>query len=212
MAEGGPEPDKDTFNMATASKSLNSDSTSLVDLKAEVFRKRQEAVFNKSHGRTQANVTNEDNKKKNNIWSKSNVGILKRNNEAAEEARKERIRIQNALEQKAAVYDKLKGGQYQDPDSVFLVNFKKKEDNTDDDDIIPEPETEDGDEWVEYIDALGRSRMCMKSELKDRKDQDQKELGEAGTSITDAERSMLSEDMRREQLVRNLPLKNRNSS
>ena len=24
MAEGGPEPDKDTFNMATASKSLNS--------------------------------------------------------------------------------------------------------------------------------------------------------------------------------------------
>ena len=52
MAEGGPEPDKDTFNMATASKSLNSDSTSLVDLKAEVFRKRQEAVFNKSHGRT----------------------------------------------------------------------------------------------------------------------------------------------------------------
>ena len=203
MAEGGPEPDKDTFNMATASKSLNSDSTSLVDLKAEVFRKRQEAVFNKSHGRTQANVTNEDNKKKNNIWSKSNVGIMKRNNEAAEEARKERIRIQNALEQKAAVYDKLKGGQYQDPDSVFLVNFKKKEDNTDDDDIIPEPETEDGDEWVEYIDALGRSRMCMKSELKDRKDQDQEELGEAGTSITDAERSMLSEDMRREQLVRN---------
>ena len=187
MAEGGPEPDKDTFNMATASKSLNSDSTSLVDLKAEVFRKRQEAVFNKSHGRTQANVTNEDNKKKNNIWSKSNVGILKRNNEAAEEARKERIRIQNALEQKAAVYDKLKGGQYQDPDSVFLVNFKKKEDNTDDDDIIPEPETEDGDEWVEYIDALGRSRMCMKSELKDRKDQDQKELGAAGTSISDSE-------------------------
>ena len=210
MAEGGPEPDKDTFNMATASKSLNSDSTSLVDLKAEVFRKRQEAVFNKSHGRTQANVTNEDNKKKNNIWSKSNVGILKRNNEAAEEARKERIRIQNALEQKAAVYNKLKGGQYQDPDSVFLVNFTKKteDNNSDDDEIsnIPEPETEDGDEWVEYIDALGRSRMCMKSELKDRKDQDKKELGEVGevgTSISDAERSMLSEDMRREQLVRN---------
>ena len=169
MTEGGPEPDKDTFNMATASKSLNSDSTSLVDLKAEVFRKRQEAVFNKSHGRTQANVTNEDNKKKNNIWSKSNVGILKRNNEAAEEARKERIRIQNALEQKAAVYNKLKGGQYQDPDSVFLVNFHKKTEDTsnsdnDESNNILEPETEDGDdEWVEYIDALGRSRMCHKS-------------------------------------------------
>ena len=53
--------------------------------------------------------------------------------------------------------------------------------------------------------------MCHKSEIKDRKDQDQKELGEAGTSFTDAERSMLSEDMRREQLVRNLPLKHRNS-
>merc|ERR1712038_1051010 len=138
MAEGGPEPDKDTFNMATASKSLNSDSTSLVDLKAEVFRKRQEAVFNKSHGRTQANVTNEDNKKKNNIWSKSNVGILKRSTEAAEEARKERIRIQNALEQKAAVYDKLKKGQYHDKVGVFLVNFDKdNDDESDIDDPIP---------------------------------------------------------------------------
>ena len=132
MAEGGPEPNKDTFNMATASKSLNTDSTSLVDLKAEVFRKRQEVVFNKSHGRTQANVSSID-KKKNNIWSKSNVGVLKRSTEAAEEARKERIRIQNALEQKAAVYDKLKKGQYHDKDGVFLVNFDK--DNDDESDI-----------------------------------------------------------------------------
>jgi len=44
------ESEKETFSMATASKSLSSDSASLVDLKAEVFRKKEEALYNKVHG------------------------------------------------------------------------------------------------------------------------------------------------------------------
>ena len=61
------EVDKETFSMATASKSLSSDSASLVDLKAEVFRKKEEALFNKAHSRNQANVSQTASKKKNNI-------------------------------------------------------------------------------------------------------------------------------------------------
>ena len=121
------ESEKETFSMATASKSLSSDSASLVDLKAEVFRKKEEALYNKVHGRNQANVAQNDSKKKNNIWSKSNVGVLKRSAEEAEKERKERIRIQMALEQKAEVYDKLKDGRYKDKDKLFLVNFDEEE-------------------------------------------------------------------------------------
>ena len=80
---------------------------------------------------------------------------MKRSSEDAEEARKERIRVQNALEQKAIYYDRLKSGKYQDKDGLFLVNFNKED--SDNDEPIPEP-NDDGEEWVEYVDALGRSR------------------------------------------------------
>ena len=179
------EADKDTFNMATASKQLNSDSTSLVDLKAEVSRKRNEAFHNKAHGRHKANVSTEQTKKTN-IWSKSNIGVIKRSMEAAEQERKERIKVQASLEQKAAIYDKLKQGQYVDKDSVFLVDFED------------DREVNEDEEWVEYVDALGRTRTCMKSELTEMKSRDLETFGEAGK--LEVEKSLLSEDMRRDLL------------
>ena len=124
----GDKTEKETFSMATASKSLSSDSASLVDLKAEVFRKKEEALYNKAHSRNQANVSQNASQKKNNIWSKQNIGVLKRSAEEAEKERKERIRIQMALEQKAEVYDKLKDGRYKDKDKLFLVNFDEEDD------------------------------------------------------------------------------------
>merc|ERR1719468_877674 len=166
--------EKDTFSMATASKSLSSDSTSLVDLKAEVYRKRQEADFNKAHGRTRANFVQDQSKKKNNIWSKSNVGVLKRSSEEAEKERKERMRIQASLEQKSDIYDKLKKGQYQDKDRLFLVNFEEEEEERND------QEYSDEEDWVDYTDALGRTRKCHKSDLKDMKQRDVETFGEAG--------------------------------
>ena len=187
--------DKDTtFSMATASKSLSSDSVSMVDLKAEVVRKKEEALYNKFHNRTKANVHNNDSQKKNNIWSKSNVGVLKRNSEDAEKERKERIRVQMALEQKAEVYDKLKDGRYKDKDKLFLVNF-------DEDASYEIPDDDDEDDWVEYTDGLGRSRKCHKSDLPDMKKRDMDAFGEEGTTRTEpSEQTMLSEDMRRDLL------------
>ena len=183
--------EKEGFNMATASKALNSDSAALVDLKAEVYRKKQEAEYNKAHGRNKANFAQENKNKKNNIWSKSNVGVLKRSSEEAEKERKERIRIQASLEQKAAIYDKLKDGRYKDKDKLFLVNFDEEESiqNYDDE-----------DEWVEYTDALGRTRKCHRSDLEEMKQQDIESFGETGTARTEAELSLLSEDMRRDAL------------
>ena len=98
---------------------------------------------------------------------------MKRSSEDAEEARKERIRVQNALEQKAIYYDRLKSGKYQDKDGLFLVNFDGKEEDSDSDEPIPEPK-DDGEEWVEYVDALGRSRTCMRSELQEMRKRDLK--------------------------------------
>ena len=59
--------EKQTFSMATASKSLSSDSTSLVDLKAEVFRKKEEALYNKANSRTQAKANDPLKRNKNNL-------------------------------------------------------------------------------------------------------------------------------------------------
>ena len=191
MGDQSLEADKETFNMATASKSLTSDSTSLVDLKAEVFRKTQEALYNKAHGRNKANVASQE-KKKRDIWSKSNSMVLKRSAEDMEKEKKDRMRIQAALEEKAAIYDRLKRGKYRDKDQLFLVNFDEDEDD------MHNKDYGDEDEWVEYTDALGRSRKCHKSDLDEMRKRDMEEFGEEGTSLTEAQQSLLSEDMRRD--------------
>ena len=59
-------------------------------------------------------------------------------------------------------------------------------------------EYSDEDDWVEYTDALGRTRKCHKSDLDDMKERDLEEYGEAGTSKSQSEQTMLSEDMRRD--------------
>ena len=186
MADCSVEADKDALNLATGSKKLISDSTSLVDLKAEVARKKQEAQDNKAHGRHKANVTSGE--KKNNFWSKANIGIIKRANADRERVRKEQMtsmKVQAALEQKAEIYEKLKDGQYVDKDSLLLVDFDKKDYQA----------KNEGEEWVEYIDPLGRTRTCMRSELEDMKHQDREEFGESG-QIEPANSLKGLEDMR----------------
>lgn len=68
-------------------KKLLSDSSSLVDLKAEVFRKHQEAQFNKLHGKKKREPTSS---KKEALWSKKNAGVGFRLEKDAEEIQKNR--------------------------------------------------------------------------------------------------------------------------
>ena len=175
MAEASIEPDKDTnVNLATGSKKLISDSTSLVDLKAEVARKKQEALDNKAHGRHKANVTSSE--KKNNFWSKENIGIIKRANADRERVKKEQLtsmKVQAALEQKAEIYDKLRDGKYVDKDSLLLVDFDQKDYEA----------QNAGEEWVEYVDPAGRTRTCMRSELEEMKDRDRQVFGVSARQV-----------------------------
>ncbi len=205
MADVKLDNDSETFNMSKASSSLASDSSSLVDLKAEVFRKQQEAQYNKIHGRNKA-AAESNSDKKNNIWSKKNAGILRRTAKDDEEQAQERRRIQTALEQKARIYEKLKKGDVKDEDDRFLVDFDRRKrrdrDSSDEDERLkPEdiPEASNaGEEFVEYVDALGRSRMCMRKELDAMKSQDKQSFGETGSIMDERSQTMLSEDMRRE--------------
>ena len=56
---------------------LQADATSLADLKAETVRKKTEAVQNRQKGNYRPEKNNEK-KKKANIWSKENSGLIAR--------------------------------------------------------------------------------------------------------------------------------------
>ena len=193
---------------AAIPETLATDSSSLVDLRAEVFRKQQEAKFNRLHGNKSNQAAGSKSNSKNAIWSRENAGLTAREKRDQAEAVAEQQRVRNALEVKAKLYDKLHKGQLEDKEGRFLVDFRE-DDESDDatpdfDDSGPVPE---GEEWVEYVDALGRSRMAMKKDINELKERDRdlegsvRQVGGAQESDTkDEEPSLLSEDMRRELL------------
>ena len=120
-------------NISSYSGSLATDSSSLVDLKAEVFRKQQEAKFNKSHSRGSLKLKNSvsegtKREKKDKIWSKQNVGLTEREKKDLEVEDERQKNIQHALEEKSKLYDKLNSGEMKH-DGRFLVNFNKSDDN-----------------------------------------------------------------------------------
>jgi len=148
------------------------DATSLADLKAELFRKKGEAVKNRQKGNYRPE---KQNTKKANIWSKENTGLLARlqkdlEKKKEEERSQERSRIQ--LEKKTRLYNSLKEGKGRSSVAGnFLVEFGGKDDS-DDDEGRDYPAKNESEEWVEYTDALGRTRSCMKKDLQHLKKQD----------------------------------------
>ncbi|KAF2353353.1 Protein of unknown function DUF4078 [Trinorchestia longiramus] len=117
----------------------------------------------------------------------SNKGVTERDSkdrEAAKEEQKTAEKAKSALEKKAALYDKLQGGvAVLDDDSLnnsFLVNFQKKIVDS----VLAEKkkrvekspsktaQNESPDDWVEHVDAFGRSREVRRSELPSLLEQD----------------------------------------
>lgn len=232
--ENGP---KLAYNTASTissfSRALATDSSSLVDLKAEVYRKQQEAKFNKIHGNGSLKLKNSDSKgKKSNkdkIWSKKNAGLTEREKRDLQVETEKNLKIQNALEEKAILYDKLNSGEIEH-DGRFLVNFNKTDKreyfSEEDEDKTKElnkdsPVYDENERWVEYQDSLGRTRIAMKKDLPSLKSQDidlQHADSRRNSSVdvvtepsnlqqsvkvspkANDEKSMLSEDMRRELL------------
>lgn len=196
--------------------------SSLVDLKAELYRKqeqfKQERLAQES-GTAAFKVNEKVATKKPSVWSKQNTGVSVRAQKDAEQLAEEQDSHNAAkrkLEEKAKLYEQMSKGDFPDEETegLFLVDFtqkiidKKKEtlsqqaaerEREEEDrgsaSPIPPPENPD-EEWVDYVDSLGRSRRCMKKDLPSfqRMDLDLNKTGK----VPDDQKTLLSEDMRRE--------------
>ncbi|XP_005799959.1 coiled-coil domain-containing protein 174 [Xiphophorus maculatus] len=204
-------------NMDKKKKTLEVAASTLVDLKAELYRKQEQFKREKlGQENAEAGLKTKVTSKKPNIWIKQNAGVSARAAKDAEQLAEEQVTLDTArrkLEEKARLYDQMTKGDFPDEETeaLYLVDFtqkiinKKRESfaqkemqNEDEDKArlspIPPPQNPD-EEWVDYVDALGRSRRCMKKDLPNfvKMDQDFN-----GKGIIPNDKSLLSEDMRRE--------------
>lgn len=153
----------------------------MLSLKAELLRKQQEV--NKAKTRQQTNefvpksfpkstASVRDTDESNQPKTIPHDVDLEDNEQLAQSRR--------VLEAKAKFYDKMtvSGGVVNSDESCLVMFNKKKQDDKplfnrssseDDDDSETEPydSTKDSnDDWVEYVDCLGRTRQCLKKDLK----------------------------------------------
>ncbi|EDK99310.1 coiled-coil domain-containing protein 174 isoform X1 [Mus musculus] len=208
-------------------KPLDVTASSLVDLKAELFRKqeefKQEKLLKDSGVFGKPKTIN----KKPSIWSKQNAGVTSRAEKDAEQKLEEQKTLDKArekLEEKAKLYEKMTKGDFLDEEveDMYLVDFTQKiidkrkemevlgatresqiEEERDDDDKeefsdkdIPPPQ-DPSEEWVDYVDSLGRSRRCMRKDLPSLLEMDKNLQGRLFVSPAN-EKTLLSEDMRKE--------------
>jgi hypothetical protein len=102
-------------------------------------------------------------------------------------------------------------GSYEREDG-YLVDFEQKQINKEerlletrmsadeaDSEPIPEAVTQD-EEWVEYTDSLGRSRLCLRKDLPHMQEIDKSIQPDKKSLPPLTERTLLSDDMKREML------------
>ncbi|XP_076076675.1 coiled-coil domain-containing protein 174-like isoform X1 [Mytilus galloprovincialis] len=203
-------------------KQKNISSSSIIDLKAELFRKQEEFKQQKLQSSSTSYVKSRPVEKKSTVWSKQNVGVLQRAQkdlESKAEDENEYEKSRKALEKKSKIYEQISKGRgipEEDGSKVFLVDFQKKvidnllEERNKQKEVeqicdadIPVAKDE-GEEWVDYTDSLGRSRRCMKKDLGILKERD-KDIQGKQDRIEDKEKdnalpTLMSDDMRRELL------------
>lgn len=204
-------------DMDKRKKTFTVTASSLVDLKAELYRKqeefKQDKLLKDAGGQYKVKSCN----KKPGIWSKQNIGVSDRAERDVEERIEEQQTLDKSrqrLEEKAKLYDQMTKGDFPDEEteSMYLVDFTQKifdqqnelqaskavESEKDEgtapaSDVAP-PQDPD-EEWVDYVDSLGRSRRCMKKDLSGLLAMDE-DL--SGSRQEADEKTLLSEDMRRE--------------
>ncbi|MED6262222.1 hypothetical protein ATANTOWER_016363 [Ataeniobius toweri] len=203
--------------MEKKKKLLEVAASSLVDLKAELFRKQEQFKREKlGQENAEAGLKAKFPSKKPNIWSKQNAGVSSRAAKDAEQLAEEQVNLNTArrkLEEKAKLYEQMTKGDFPDEETegLYLVDFtqkiidKKREtlaqkemdkEDEEKDSLSPVPPPQNPDEeWVDYVDALGRSRRCMKKDLPNFMKMDQ-DLN--GKGLLSNDKTLLSEDMRRE--------------
>ncbi|XP_069696304.1 coiled-coil domain-containing protein 174 isoform X2 [Periplaneta americana] len=215
-----------------SSRKIDISKSSLVSLKAELSRKQEEV--NKAKAQAQAHYIRPlPQPKKQTVWTKQNAGVSERGEKDIEEQAEEDDVLKKsrmALEAKSKLYDKLSQSSAADDEGRFLVDFQQKsltgetssaalppEENeehhsSDEYDKTSDPE----EDWVDYVDCLGRTRRCLRKDLPYIKENDLRLFESLGgfddknkptttatsSTITTAEGEpqLLSSDMRRELL------------
>ncbi|XP_051873532.1 coiled-coil domain-containing protein 174 isoform X2 [Pristis pectinata] len=209
--------------MEKRKKTFDVTAASLVDLKAELYRKqeefKQDKLLKEAGGQYKAKPSN----KKPTIWSKQNIGVTDRAEKDVEEKIEEQQTLDKSrqrLEEKAKLYDQMTKGDLPDEEteSMYLVDFtqkifdKQKElqahsenqalkaaeseqdlDSAPASEVVPPQDSDE--EWVDYVDSLGRSRRCMRKDLSGLLSMD-RDLRESRQETN--KKTLLSEDMRRE--------------
>ncbi|KAM9483032.1 coiled-coil domain-containing protein 174 [Clarias gariepinus] len=201
-------------------KQYNVTASSLVDLKAELYRKQEAFKHEKLAQETGTASKQHNHSKKPSVWSKQNQGVTARAQKDVEKTAEEEQNIDKSrqkLEEKARLYEQMTKGDFPDEEteSLYLVDFTQKiieqkraaqrraaepgdgdRDGEGSDMSVPIPPPENTDEeWVDYIDALGRSRKCLRKDLPQFQKMDQDLHNKR---VTGADRTLLSDDMRRE--------------
>ncbi|CAI9718251.1 Hypothetical predicted protein [Octopus vulgaris] len=175
------------------SKMSNVSSAGLIELKAELFRKQEEFKKEKLKFASTNCIKGKTTAKKTTIWSKKNCGVAeraKRDYVAKKEEEDSLEKSRKALELKSQLYEKIANNQNipdEDGSQIFLVDFQKKaidkissekhkisseETEQEFDSSTDDPE----EQWIEYTDSLGRTRTCLKKDLKFMQERD-KEFG-----------------------------------
>ncbi|XP_042195736.1 coiled-coil domain-containing protein 174 [Callorhinchus milii] len=207
--------------MDKSKKAFNVTAASLVDLKAELYRKQEAFKREKLLKAAAAPLTAKSANRKPNIWVKANAGVDARAEKDVEEKAEEQQTLDKSkqkLEEKAKLYEQMTKGNFPDEEteSMYLVDFtqkifdkqkelravserkaaenKKDEDTTTPESEIPPPQNPD-EEWVDYVDSLGRSRRCMKKDMTALLAMD---IELKGSRHKTEEKTLLSKDMRRE--------------
>ncbi|XP_006901099.1 PREDICTED: coiled-coil domain-containing protein 174 [Elephantulus edwardii] len=208
-------------------KPLDVAASSLVDLKAELFRKQEEFKQEKLLKDSEVSGKPKTTNKKPSIWNKQNAGVSKRAEKDAEQKIEEQKTLDKArekLEEKAKLYEKMTKGNFLDEEveDMYLVDFTQKiidkrkemedafganrgftkaDEREDEEENLSEteipPPQDPSEEWVDYVDSLGRSRRCMRKDLPDLLEMDKNLQGRLFISPAN-EKTLLSEDMRKE--------------
>ncbi|XP_030062808.1 coiled-coil domain-containing protein 174 isoform X2 [Microcaecilia unicolor] len=205
-------------------KPLDVTAASLVDLKAELYRKQEEFKKEKLQKDSGVSVKLKTANKKPNIWSKQNAGVTDRAGKDVEQKIEEQKTLDQArqkLEEKAQLYEKMTKGDFPDEETeeLYLVDFTQKimekqkevqalcereaarraaereEAEEEELDIEIPPPQDPSEEWVDYVDSLGRSRRCMRKDLPDLQKLE-KDLW--GKSLAADEKTLVSEGIKRE--------------
>ncbi|CAG8558346.1 7324_t:CDS:2 [Cetraspora pellucida] len=155
--------------MQGSNRTIDISSASVIDLKAELFKQKEE--FQKQ----KASVNNQPGSaalrrvvKKSGLWERHNKGVNERSQkdelEIVEAPTLEASRI--AMERKAKLYDQLKKTGISDEKLAeeILVDFDRKALEHISDDDEDKTTTED-DPWIEYTDEFGRTRVARKSQV-----------------------------------------------